>query len=322
MINLELYRDLIDILNENNYKYVIDYEGVKDHIAIGIGDILFKLLNIQEELVSKPVYINLDIFQSGYVKLNYENEPQVWFDNPYNNFIFRINLLNDIIKHSMFFSKKDFIFIITKFNADILSNINTNFNYNKIQNYKLWLNNNFYNTNTIDNNITEFIKTPFIIFHTKLRLNNSYNYSQIKYNLRNFFAYLKVNSFNIIIMGEQDMPNTWEKKCHNITTIYDEVSQIKNINSNKILDLSVKEIYNNLDYNRFKNDICLINRATYNICFGQGGPLCLSLLFGKCIFFDPIDETYFYKNTNLYNSGHRYFKKLLPMLNYLITILR
>lgn len=322
MINLELYRDLIDILNENNYKYVIDYECVKEYTAIGIGDILFKLINIQEELVSKPVYINLDVFQSGYGKPNYESESQVWFDNPYNNFIFRINLLNDIIKHSIFFSKKDFIFVITKFNAILLSNINTNFNYNKIQNYKLWLNNNFYNTNTIDNNITEFIKTPFIIFHTKLRLNNSYNYSQIKYNLRNFFAYLKVNSFNIIIMGEQDMPNTWEKNCHNITTIYDEVSEIKNINSNKILDLSVKEIYNNLDYNRFKNDICLINRATYNICFGQGGSLCSSLLFGKCIFFDPIDIDAFYKNTNLYNSGHRYFKKLLPMLNYLITILR
>jgi hypothetical protein len=322
MIHLELYRDLINILNEHNYEYVIDYEGVKEYAAIGIGDILFKLINIQEELVSKPVYINLDVFQSGYCKPNYESESQVWFDNPYNHFIFRINLLNNIINHSIFFSKKDFIFVITKFNAILLSNINTNFNYNKIQNYKLLLNNNFYNTNTIDNNITEFIKTPFIIFHTKLRLNNSYNYSQIKYNLRIFFTHLKVNSFNIIIMGEQEMPNTWEQKFHNITTIYHEVSQIKNINSNKILDLSVKEIYNNLDYNRFKNDICLINRATYNICFGQGGSLCSSLLFGKCIFFDPIGEKYFYKNTNLYNSGHRYFKKLLPMLNYLITILK
>ena len=46
-----------------------------------------------------------------------------------------------------------------------------------------------------------------------------------------------------------------------------------------------------------------------NQSFGQGGSLFSSLLlFGKCIFFDSIDETYFYKNTNLYNSGHRFLK--------------
>ena len=83
------------------------------------------MINLQENLVSKPVYINLDLFQSGYFKLNKISIPQVWFDNPYNNFIFRINLLNDIIENSIYFEKKDFIFVITNNDAVDITTINS-----------------------------------------------------------------------------------------------------------------------------------------------------------------------------------------------------
>ena len=322
MSSIQSYSELTSFLNTNGYKYIIDKEYNIECIAIGIGDILFKLLNLQENLVTKPVFINLDIFQSGYYKNNNNSEKNVWLDNPYNNFIFRIELLNDIIKNSSYFEKKDFIFVITDFNAIILSKTNTEFNFTKIINYKLLVNDNFYTNNTINNSIQQFIQQPFIIFHTKLRLNKNYNYDTIKTQLNMFFSGLKVNKFNIILLGEQKFKNNTESNIHGgITTIYQELLKLHNFNSNKILDLTKETIYNELNYDEYKNDIYLINKAEYNICYGQGGQLCSSLLFGKTIFFDPIDVDFFYKNTNLYNSGHRYFKRLNMINNYLLEIL-
>jgi hypothetical protein len=321
MINLELYNQLITILNNNGYKYIIDNDQYKECIAVGIGDILFRLVNMQENLVSKPVYINLDLFQSGYFKADHYSESQVWFNNPYNNFIFRINLLNDIIKYNSFLDKKDFIFVITKFNACILSKVNTNFNYRKIQNYRLLVSQYFYDNVIISDSIKEFISMPYIIFHTKLRLNPKFDYAKIRCNLGIFFSHLKIKKFNIILMGEKIFPQTTESNIQGTTTIYPELLKLHNYNSNKILDLTKEIIYNDLNYDLYKNDIYLINKATYNICYGQGGQLCSALLFGKAIFCDPLDVDSFYNNINLYKSGHKYFKRLYMMNRYLIEIL-
>ena len=122
-------------------------------------------------------------------------------------------------------------------------------------------------------------------------------------------------------MGEQKFKQTTESNIQGITTIYPELLKLYNYNSNKILDLTREYIYNELNYAQYKNDVFLMHQAKYNICYGQGGQLCSSLLFGKCIFFDPIDEEHFFQNMNLYNSGHRYFKKLDMINKFLLQIL-
>ena len=170
---------ILNILNINNYCFIVDKNNNIECIANGIGDILFKLVNLQENLVSKPVYINLELYRIGCYKDN-NNTTIVWFDNPFNNFMFRIQLLNNIIENSNFFEKKDFIFVITDINKPL--KINETFNYKLIKNYKLLMDNNFYLKSTFTQNIQNFIKTPFVIFHTKLRLNKSYNYNEIKKN--------------------------------------------------------------------------------------------------------------------------------------------
>lgn len=121
-------------------------------------------------------------------------------------------------------------------------------------------------------------------------------------------------------MGEREFPKTPEGENDNITTIYDELLLLKKLNSN-IIDLTIPIIYNNLNYENYKNDLSLINKANYNVCFGQGGQLCSSLIFGKTIFFNPIEEINFFKNINLYNSGHRYFKRIEMMFKYLLEVL-
>jgi hypothetical protein len=318
-MDIESYKNLIDILVQNDYQYIIDEKQNIECIAVGIGDILFRLVNLQNNLVSKPVYINLDIFQSGLYKNNQNSESNIWFENPYNNFIFRINLLNDIIENSIFFKKKDFIFVITSLNALLLSKTNTTFNYRILQSFNLSLNPSFYN-NTLNETILNFIKKPFIVFHTKLRLNNDYNYNIIKEHLNMFFSGLKIHKYNIILLGEQKFKPTLESAYHKITTIYPELLKLYNYNSDKILDLTKEYIYNELNYDEYKNDICLVHKAEHNICYGQGGQLCSSLLFGKTIFFNPIDTDAFYENMNLYNSGHRYFKSLDMINKYLLQI--
>ena len=244
----------------------------------------------------------------------------VWFHAPFNNFIFKINLLNDIINNNKLISKNDFIFVITSENCNI-NKMRGDLKYKLIKNFNLSIDNTFYKNNTLNETIKKFVKRPFIIFHTKFRLNSNYDYKQIKEHFNLFFSGFKIKKFNIILIGEQNFKPTAESNFHGITTIYPELLKLYNYNSNKILDLTKEYIYNELNYDAYKNDICLINKAEYNICYGQGGQLCSSLLFGKCIFFDPIDEEYFFQNTNLYNSGHRYFKKLDMINKYLLQIL-
>ena len=317
----EKYINLINTLTENNYQCIIDKKQNLETIPIGIGDILFKLVNLQENIISKPIYINLDLFQSGKYKSNKTSQSLVWFDNPYNNFIFRINLLNDIIENSIYFEKKDFIFVITSFNAVILDKINIIFNYKLIKKFNLSIDDAFYTNTNLNEKIINFIKVPFIIFHTKLRLSQNYDYNKIKLDLYIFFSELKIQKYNIILLGEQKFKPTLESDYIGITTIYPELLKLHNYNSNKILDLTREYIYNELNYAQYKNDVFLMHQAKYNICYGQGGQLCSSLLFGKCIFFDPIDEEFFFQNMSMFNSGHRYFKKLDMINKFLLQIL-
>ena len=71
-----------------------------------------------------------------------------------------------------------------------------------------------------------------------------------------------------------------------MSTIYDEIMLLK-IN-NKVIDLSVDEIYNCPDINQFENDISIINHAKLNIGVGLGGQFCMNLAFSnKSIYYVP-----------------------------------
>jgi hypothetical protein len=109
------------------------------------------------------------------------------------------------------------------------------------------------------------------------------------------------------------MPRNTESNFHNITTIYNELLELKK--NNDILDLSIYNIYNNLDYDNYKKDINLINNAKYNICFGQGGQLCTSLVFGKStIFYYKIDNSVL-NNNYLLNNNNFHCKTITSFLD-------
>jgi DNA-binding MurR/RpiR family transcriptional regulator len=111
-------------------------------------------------------------------------------------------------------------------------------------------------------------------------------------------------------MGERIFPHTEEVDIHGITTVYNELIELKN--HNDIIDSSIENIYSNLDYDNYKKDIKLIQNAKYNICFGLGGQLCTSTIFGKstivyCKVNDSLNTNNFKKNNFYFNNLNDFF---------------
>jgi hypothetical protein len=228
--------------------------------ATGIGDILFHMLCVKNNLVTEPFTINLSNFAKPY----YNTDPIMQLE-------FRLKLLMDLLKfNNININMLNFVFSNVEY-------INQKLPYNDINNFKL--------------NIDEVIPTtntnPYIIFHTKCRHNSTEDYTLIKSKMRFFFGNFK-SKYKIYIMGERTFPINHESMIHGITTIYNELLELKN--NNTLIDISIEDIYCDLDYNNYKQDVILIKNARHNICFGIGGQLCTSLILGNStIFYTKID---------------------------------
>lgn len=243
--------------------------------ATGIGDILMRLLCIKNNLINKNFHINLNYFISPYYNMD-----------PINMFEFRIKLILDILKYNNIPLE---IFIFTFSNN---YGLNQNLPYGLIQDYNLI----FGDTNETPE------KDEYIIFHTKCRHTRDENYSLLKQSIKDFCSNNK-SKYKIIILGERIFPRTEEVDIHGITTVYDELLELKN--NNDIIDKSIENIYSNLDYDNYKKDIKLIQNAKYNICFGLGGQLCTSVIFGKStIVYCKIND---WLNTNNFKKNNFYF---------------
>jgi hypothetical protein len=213
---------------------------------------------------------------------------------PINMFEFRIKLIIDILKYN---NIPDNVVIFTFSNN---YNLNGYFPHELIENYNL----KFGDTNK---NVE---LDEYIIFHTKLRHNKHEDYSLLKQNIAKFCSNNK-SKYKIIILGERVFPHTEEVDIHGITTVYDELLELKN--NNDIIDKSIENIYSDLDYNNYKNDIKLIQNAKYNICFGLGGQLCTSVIFGKStIVYCKVSQNL---NTNNFKKNNFYFTNIIHFFN-------
>ena len=98
----------------------------------------------------------------------------------------------------------------------------------------------------------------YIIFHTKCRFTSNYNYAILKQHMKIFCKNFKTN-YKIIILGERHMPSNVESDIHKMTTIYDELLELKS--NNDVLDLSIDNIYDNLNFENYCKDMALIHYA-------------------------------------------------------------
>jgi hypothetical protein len=121
-------------------------------------------------------------------------------------------------------------------------------------------------------------------------------------------------NYKIIILGERYMPRNFETDVHQITTIYNELLELKS--NNNILDLSVDNIYDNLNFENYCKDISIIHNAKTNILVGHGGQWVNSIIFGKGMieFTQPILigklNTDKIDNCHIYFDMNSFFQKI------------
>jgi len=232
-------------------------------IQIGIGDILLVLSLLKNNIIASPVYLNLSIFIVNPYKLN----------NIINCINFRIDLLNKIssLDEVVFFKDSDITYTDWQIQ---LQNLKT---YDKLHQY-------FDLTTYMQ---TEKSENKYIIFHTKCRFFKDFNYADLKNNLKTFFKKFKTD-YKIILLGEQNIPNNFETEYHGITTIYDELLELNQ--NNNVLDLTIDNIYDNLNFENFCKDLSIVHNAESNILVGHGGHYCNSIIFSKnvCVYTAPV----------------------------------
>jgi hypothetical protein len=121
------------------------------------------------------------------------------------------------------------------------------------------------------NDVNDNSYGEYVIMHTKCRHLFGENYSLLKENVKLFCNIAKFR-YRVIIMGEREFPCTVEVIAHGITTVYNELLGLKN--NNNIHDITVDNIYNNLDYDSYKNDVNIISDpetqfVVYSIEYGR-----------------------------------------------------
>jgi hypothetical protein len=289
--NTENKETIIKIITEYGFDFkILSFKPIPN--AMGIGDLLFNILHLQDLIWRAPLYINIFYFTIN-----------TYYPNPINALKFRLDLLSDILSNHAKLNKKDIVFY---YNADLHEQYNTNFKYDKLQSFCL--------KTKLD--IPNFDDTNYIIFHTKLRLTIGSNYKEVKNNIREFCKKFKTE-YRIYILGEQNMSVTEESKILGITTIYEELLLLKS--NNEVIDLSIDNIYENLNYSNYKKDIGIIRNAKSNIHFGVGGQFSLSLLFAKnIVHYCPIYDRYITDIANNPNlKTYNVFEDMNKFTNYM-----
>nr|QBK88463.1 MAG: hypothetical protein LCMiAC01_01400 [Mimivirus LCMiAC01] len=280
----------LNLINKYNITLYNKYVNTNKVSTVGIGDVLLALIWLKNNIIDGPIFINLGMSK--------------YFENPINAFEFRIQLINIIIKENKLNSN----IIKYIYNKKYYRGIDINL-INNIKNFKLKI-----PEVKFKNSLNEKLNNKkYIIFHTKCRFVQNYDYVNLIKKLSKFYLNYK-SKYKIILLGEKKMlTHAVETKTHRITTIYKELLQLKN--NNDIIDLTVDIIgHDGLDIKKFIYDMNIIKNAEYNISVGLGGHYCCSIIFGKkTINFRDIYTHLISKDIqNIYqhNNLKSYFKQL------------
>ncbi len=274
-----------------NYNFEVINDETKICRATGLGDLLYLILGIQQNLVETPTYINLHYFMHS----------NMYYIDPITHLEFRLKLLTDLLINNNINPN------IIKFVKNSVHDIVQPFIYHRLQNLHLnW---------DIQNNT---IKQPYIIFHTKLRFHATYDMMQLKEKIKKFAESFRTE-FTIVLMGERIEPQTDEAKLHRMSVCYEELLKLKD--KNTVLDLTVENC-DSPNYDQYRNDVGIIQNACMNISFGCGGSTTTSMIMGKgTIFYVDtfIKNMYFHFNNNLYLKHNiQLYVSVDEMINYII----
>jgi hypothetical protein len=219
---------------------------------LGIGDLLLlKMYEKSNNIIINEIIISINIIKE--YRLNYEN--YLYFITEFIKKLFN-NCIVTLNKEPC------------KLETYYLSKINKYYLYD---NYNFNLKNNLVNS-TLNNN-----NKKYIIFHTKVRFDHCINNFINELNILSTFCEKFKTDYDIVLFGEKTVEQNKEVKIHNIISIYNILSKLKN--NNNVIDLTRDGLYSDNNIDDFEKDLFIINQASLNIIIGWGGPLNISLAF-------------------------------------------
>jgi hypothetical protein len=117
----------------------------------------------------------------------------------------------------------------------------------------------------------------YIVFHTKVRNDQSKNFSESRKIIKNFLQDFRTD-YTILILGERSISENIESVTNDFHCIYDEILLLNN--NNRVIDLTQSLLNDgSIVYSNFESDLNYISNAKLNVVFGIGGPLSLSTAF-------------------------------------------
>ncbi len=121
------------------------------------------------------------------------------------------------------------------------------------------------------------VEVPYVVFHTRVRFDEHYpNFIQKTLPMcANALPTLK-SSYPIVLLGERDIEENVESVIWKIQSLYSILRDIPGV-----IDLTRNDATSNNTIEKFEHDAHIIHGAKFNVVFGYGGPLSLSLAFGK-----------------------------------------
>jgi len=161
----------------------------------------------------------------------------------------------------------------------------------------------------------------YIVFHTKVRMENMIRFVTHDFNLliKFFTSFKAAHNQTIILTGEKIIEECREKHALHIISLYQELLKALSIN-NKVLDLTKENLCSgNPDYEDFENDINLIHHANCNVSIGIGGNthLCHAFSLKNITFCGPLDAYRpiigYYPNT--YQTVEPFLKNFTTIVN-------
>ena len=157
----------------------------------------------------------------------------------------------------------------------------------------------------------------YVVFHTKLRMIKGSDYVLIKERLKKLYNLYKTN-YTIVLLGEREIVPYKGEEIHNIQTIYDELKELEN--NNTVIDLTVPNIYKELNYESYINDMVIVKNAKCNMIIGCGGHYVSSLVFSKgpvITYFDEILSKEYRESMNIKKNTFKHILRASIHVDYL-----
>lgn len=142
----------------------------------------------------------------------------------------------------------------------------------------------------------------YIVLLTKIRGFDINKFNSVKSEI---FSIINKLPYKIVLQGEKKLYTSNEIEIHknNIFCIYDDI--IKNIDPNKIIDLTINDdLHNSPKLNNLLRDCNIIHNSNFTITFGISGAFIMAMSISKVINF--YDDSYggqiFKLNENTYED--------------------